>query len=116
MKFGGSSVADAQAIDRVSSIVERESAREAHPVVVVSALGGVTDALLTAADAARSGRIGILQELLESLATRHLKEACKVAPADSALSQALTRHLDELREVLSGAAARGWLEPSGADA
>src|SRR5438067_394770 len=116
MKFGGSSVADAEAIDRVSSIVKGERARAAHPVVVVSALGGVTDALLTAAEAARSGRTGILQELLESLATRHLKEARKIAPEDSALSQALTRHLDELREVLSGAAARGCLEPSEADA
>lgn len=46
MKFGGTSVADAAAIENVARIVTTE--RAAFPVVVVSAMSGVTDALLTA--------------------------------------------------------------------
>lgn len=45
MKFGGTSVADATALENVARIV---AAHRAHgPVVVVSAMSGVTDALLT---------------------------------------------------------------------
>src|SRR5262245_41538904 len=49
MKFGGTSVADAAAIENVARIVSAE--RAAFPVVIVSALGGVTDALLAATPA-----------------------------------------------------------------
>ncbi len=49
MKFGGTSVADAAAIENVARIVSAE--RAAFPVVVVSAMSGVTDALLAATPA-----------------------------------------------------------------
>ena len=49
MKFGGTSVADAAAIENVARIVATE--RAAFPVVVVSAMSGVTDALLAATPA-----------------------------------------------------------------
>ncbi len=46
MKFGGSSVQDATAIRRVASIVASRLAEQ--PLVVVSAMGGVTDKLVQA--------------------------------------------------------------------
>src|ERR1043165_347864 len=46
MKFGGTSVADAAAFESVARIVSAE--RAASPIVVVSAMSGVTDALLAA--------------------------------------------------------------------
>ena len=46
MKFGGTSVADAAAFENVARIVA--AAREASPVVVVSAMSGVTDSLVAA--------------------------------------------------------------------
>jgi len=49
MKFGGTSVADAAAFENVARIVAAE--REASPVVVVSAMSGVTDGLLAATPA-----------------------------------------------------------------
>src|SRR5678816_2526639 len=49
MKFGGTSVADAAAFENVARIVDAE--RAAFPVVVVSAMSGVTDALLAATPA-----------------------------------------------------------------
>ena len=62
MKFGGTSVADAAAIENVARIVSAE--RAAFPVVVVSAMSGVTDALLTATPAS-----------VESIFHRHLVTA-----------------------------------------
>ena len=52
LKFGGTSVEDAAAFERVAEIVRAE--RRARPVVVVSAMSGVTDALLASVDAARA--------------------------------------------------------------
>ena len=46
MKFGGTSVADAAAFENVARIVAAQ--RNSSPVVVVSAMSGVTDALLAA--------------------------------------------------------------------
>jgi aspartate kinase len=46
MKFGGTSVADAAAFENVARIVAAQ--RSASPVVVVSAMSGVTDSLLAA--------------------------------------------------------------------
>jgi len=51
MKFGGTSVQDAEAFARVASIVLGES--ENSPVVVTSAMSKVTDALLAAFDLAK---------------------------------------------------------------
>ncbi|MGH9811419.1 MAG: lysine-sensitive aspartokinase 3, partial [Terriglobia bacterium] len=53
MKFGGTSVEDPKAIDRVSAIVEGRLAQQ--PVVVVSAMAKVTDTLLSMARAAGEG-------------------------------------------------------------
>ena len=50
MKFGGTSVADAAAFENVARIVASE--RRSAPVVVVSAMSGVTDALLAATNVA----------------------------------------------------------------
>jgi len=50
MKFGGTSVQDAKAIDRVAHIVQGRAAD--RPVVVVSAMAKVTDSLLAMGKAA----------------------------------------------------------------
>ena len=61
MKFGGTSVEDAAAIDRTAAIVAGRVAMGKHPVVVVSAMAKVTDQLLAAAAAAgRGDRTGAL--------------------------------------------------------
>ena len=62
MKFGGTSVEDAKAIDRVVSIVHGRLAQQ--PVVVVSAMAKVTDTLLTMARAA--GAAVLNAELLKA--------------------------------------------------
>jgi len=53
MKFGGTSVEDVRAFTRVARIVGAH--REEHPVVVVSAMSRVTDALLASVELAAAG-------------------------------------------------------------
>ena len=53
-KFGGSSLADAGRIRHVAGLMS--TADETRQVVVVSAMQGVTDALIGVADAAAQGR------------------------------------------------------------
>src|ERR1700727_1677880 len=68
MKFGGTSVEDAAAINRTARIVEGRLARGQRPVVVVSAMAKVTDQLLAAAKAAgrgdRNGAVALSSRLL----------------------------------------------------
>jgi aspartate kinase len=67
-KFGGTSVATAEAIRRLVRIV---SARPDVRVVVVSALAGVTDALVAVADAAESGRVEEARSRAAAIWQRH---------------------------------------------
>ena len=115
MKFGGTSVADADAIGRVASIVRRQLqiGGDRPPVVVVSALSGVTDRLIAAARAAEDGdgetAVAGLTEMLE----RHVAVATRLttgAAQGELLAQVraefdgligLVRALSVLREVSS---------------
>jgi aspartokinase len=56
MKFGGTSVADPDAINRLIGIVRQQQAKTKNtPVVVVSALAKVTDSLVAIAQLAEDG-------------------------------------------------------------
>ncbi|MCQ2587436.1 MAG: aspartate kinase [Treponema sp.] len=57
MKFGGSSVANAERIKHVASIIK--AYKEKRPVVVLSAMGDTTDHLLEAADKAVEGIVDV---------------------------------------------------------
>ena len=69
MKFGGTSVAGAAPMRQVAQIIRRFARRK--PVVVVSALAGVTDDLLEMAGAAARGRTERMRRLLARLKSRH---------------------------------------------
>jgi aspartate kinase len=69
MKFGGTSVEDALAIDRSCSIVGERIAKK--PFVVVSALGGTTNGLLEAGGLAARGEVGKAMTIANGLEQRH---------------------------------------------
>jgi bifunctional aspartokinase / homoserine dehydrogenase 1 len=69
VKFGGTSVGAAQQIDQAARIVH--SMRDGNPVVVVSAMGGVTDALLQAGEAAVTGQTRQRDDKLWDIRSRH---------------------------------------------
>jgi len=114
MKFGGSSVVDAGAIDRVARIVASEQGRGSTPVVVVSALGGVTDALLALASAARQRESAAVDAGLEALSRRHSEQARALGvDGDASLRLALEHQFAALAAMLHGMPADGdTLEPA----
>ena len=91
MKFGGSSVANAERIKHVASIVK--AYQEKRPVVVLSAMGDTTDHLLEAADEAVNGKVDI-----ERVAKLH-RETISVLGLDGTATEAL---LAELNQLLTG--------------
>jgi aspartate kinase len=72
MKFGGSSVASAAAIESVSSIVRQHL--HSQPVVVVSAMGKTTDRLLEAFSCASRGAYYSAWRQLKDLRQFHVQE------------------------------------------
>src|SRR6185369_1798055 len=99
MKFGGTSVADAAAFDNVARII----AAELHslPVVVVSAMSGVTDSLLAATSIAAEGDPPQAIASLESVFNRHKTAASELLPDHKA-----AEFLAELKSAADHLAAR----------
>lgn len=99
LKFGGTSVATAANILKVIDIVTGAAQADAV-VVVVSALGGITDALIEAGQRAAAGQ-DTYQERLRRIEQRHLevvKELIPVASQSAALSQ-IKRGCNELEAL-----------------
>src|SRR5262249_4140434 len=119
MKFGGSSVADADAIRRVLSIVSAARDRGHAPVVVVSALGGATDRLLGLAETASRGHTEgeeLVREGLFALTQRHLVEAASLGlDRDRALADAMESSFQDLRETLDAIRQRRHADPVSLD-
>jgi len=82
MKFGGTSVEDARAFGRVAELVSRHTA--SSPVVVVSAMSRVTDALLEAFEAATRGEHEAALRSLEVHFERHVAIARELLTAEAA--------------------------------
>lgn len=101
LKFGGSSVASVNSILNVKKIVE---AIEEPVIVVVSALGGITDKLLATSSLASEGDAGYKQEFAEII-TRHLDIIDGVI-SDPALRKTIHAQvvelLDELGNIFRG--------------
>jgi aspartokinase/homoserine dehydrogenase 1 len=70
MKFGGTSVGDAECIARTAQIIAR-TAKDKQCVVVVSAMSGVTNKLIGAAKKAADGDAGEGDHLVHSLRAQH---------------------------------------------
>ena len=76
MKFGGTSVADPDAINRLICIVRQQRSKDSTPpIVVVSALAGVTDKLVETSRLAEDGDEQRAVAILRALADRHLSVA-----------------------------------------
>jgi aspartate kinase len=116
MKFGGTSVANASAIRRVSGIVANSTNAGSPVVVVVSAMAGVTDTLVSACDAARSGAADDLARILAALRTRHIEVVEQLAQSsavDASLRTSIDAECDRLHRAL--VSSTGGRELSGAD-
>ena len=103
LKFGGTSVHDEAALQRLAGIVAAQL--DDHPVVVVSAMRGVTDALLTGTQLAREGHAGRAFETVESQISRYSTIAASLlveeaaAQVDDRVSRAALEISDLLRII-----------------
>ncbi len=116
MKFGGTSVESASAIERVARIVK--SVEDRRPVVVVSAMGKTTNKLLAIASAAIHGKREEYIRQIHDLRDYHSREARHVVPLGdrAALDRTLDEHFQELTELVKGLAVLGELTPRSIDA
>src|ERR1035437_6590185 len=116
MKFGGTSVESAAAIERVAGIVKAREDR--RPVVVVSAMGKTTNKLLAIAAAAIAGKRGEYIPQLHDLRDFHSREARQVVSLAERveLDRFLDEHFQELTELVKGLAVLGELTPRSIDA
>lgn len=117
-KFGGTSVANAVNIEKVSKIV-LESAKEDTRgiVVVVSAFGGVTDLLLTAAKQA-AHKDETYKTTFELIETRHIEVIKSLIPVmdQSAILSNVKRQLNHLETLFDGCYLLGELSNRTSDA
>ncbi len=115
MKFGGTSVEDAKAIERALAIVKSRLPQK--PVVVVSAMAKVTDQLLTMARAAGSGDRDTALKLSRALRERHYNAAGELLGTGifTQFHSELESDFDSLDELLRGIAAVGELTPRTSD-
>jgi len=120
MKFGGTSVADPDAIQRLIGIVRGQQAKSANrsaPVVVVSALAGVTDTLVAVAQMAEDGEGARAATELEALQERHLTVAAAVTSASRAKLLADVRcEFQELTGLVHALAVLREVSPRSRDA
>lgn len=116
MKFGGTSVESAAAIERVAGIVKARASR--RPVVVVSAMGKTTNKLLAIAQSAVEGKRDEYIRQLHDLRDFHSREARLVTPlaGRAELDSFLDEHFQELTELVKGLAVLGELTPRSVDA
>ena len=112
MKFGGTSVGSVNSILNLKNIVEEAAAQE-RVIVVVSALGGVTDKLIKTAHMAVNGDNGFNKEFQE-IVTRHhdlINAIISNEEQRTALLQEIDVLLNELNNIYQGLALINNLAP-----
>jgi len=117
MKFGGTSVGDAECIGRVAALVADEATR-AEAVVVVSAMGGVTDMLIRAATQASRGDRENWKGARQELARRHREVADRLlgAAEQARVLPRLAEEIGDFENLCSGFSLVREITPRGMDA
>jgi aspartokinase/homoserine dehydrogenase 1 len=98
LKFGGTSVGSTENIKRVKEIVQSQNG---NVIVVVSALGGITDKILTAARTASTGT-GDFRATLAGIKTKHNQVIEGLFDKSDSIKYIVAELLDELEQILTG--------------
>jgi aspartate kinase len=118
MKFGGTSVADPDAINRLIGIVRQQQVKQGSaPAVVVSALAGVTDKLVAVARLAEDGEVDKAAAELRVLLDRHVSVATAITSESRTATLAeVRREFDELIGLVHALAVLREVSPRSLDA
>mmetsp|Transcript_9485 Transcript_9485/g.14104 ORF Transcript_9485/g.14104 Transcript_9485/m.14104 type:complete len:560 (-) Transcript_9485:106-1785(-) len=110
MKFGGSSLANAERVDHVANLIKRQiSIGYNVRAVVCSAMGKTTNSLLSAGDFALEGRVNI-----DALRTLHVAAINEFGLSDNVKNEVLGL-LDECESLLNGVRLLQELSPKSLD-
>lgn len=103
LKFGGSSVANADNINGVIAIVQQAGKKNNNIVIILSALGGITDALLEVATLA-SNTDSSYKEKLHAIEHRHLTTVKDLIPIDqqSSVLSMVKKRFNEIEDTCNG--------------
>src|SRR5258706_12889545 len=93
MKFGGTSVGDAECIARTAQIVAK-AAKGNSCIAVVSAMSGVTNRLIEAARMAQAGETGEAAAIVEAVRQQHEADLPTLVPR-AAERAAIRRQVEE---------------------
>jgi aspartate kinase len=117
IKFGGTSVGDADRVANAIDIVAER--RDRQPVVVVSALAGVTNDLVAASEAARTKDAARAKAIIDAVRQRHEDVALRLVQHKSDFLESFLRNLDrqieEINTILRGFALLGEITPRARD-
>lgn len=109
IKFGGTSVGEAKRVLTAIEIVSER--REQKPIVVVSALAGITNQLIAATEAARACDAQKVAEILAAVRQRHEDVAIQLVQQKMDFFESFTRqldkHIDQIHTILKGIALLG---------
>ncbi|MGB4398412.1 MAG: aspartate kinase, partial [Daejeonella sp.] len=111
LKFGGTSVGSVESITKLLQIIEREDQNSGNPVIVLSAMSGVTNLLSAMADKASRG--GSFLDELKELEERHfdvIKELLAVSRQNPVFTQ-LRILFNEIEDLLQGVSMLRELTP-----
>lgn len=113
LKFGGTSVGSAQNIRKVKEIC---LSQQGDLVVVVSALGGITDKILSASRMAAIGT-GYFQSEITEIRRRHKEVIDELFEGDlhAQVAEGVEALLDELEKIIRGVSMIGELTPKTLD-
>jgi aspartate kinase len=117
IKFGGTSVGDANRVANAIDIVAER--RHRKPIVVVSALAGVTNDLVAATEAARQCDIAKVDQIVAAIRQRHEDVALQLVQQKvdflEAFLKRLDRQIEQIHTILRGIALLGEITPRAKD-
>lgn len=117
IKFGGTSVGNADRVAEAIDIVSER--RHLDPIVVVSALSGVTNDLVAASEAAREQKPERVAEIIRAVRQRHEDVAMRLVQQKfdffEAFIKQLDRQIEEIDTILRGIALLGEITPRASD-
>lgn len=112
MKFGGTSVSDADRLKNVAAIVSREREENGAPVVVLSAMSGVTNMLIEAGQKAKERSLEESLEIVAAIKEKHclaIDSLFESEETKGALRDHMNKNLHELEVLYKGVSYLGEL-------
>ena len=123
MKFGGTSVGNAEAMRQTAELIEKFKAEWGNVVVIASAMGSkpikVTDLLLNGSKAALEGDLDAVKALLPKLRTIHFEAIEELIPAgekQAALKEEIERFLTYFHNICQAISFLREISPRASDA